>query len=158
MMTENAPASAWWYEILVYHCKPPVSDLFIEESQFDGRGFEMIAYIETHFNPLGAFDSLGYFFNLIDIKKARDELIDTLMPQFLRIFASLKMEGISIDFTLQVGFMLRALWLGYQAVVQEFHLGQHSLTTASLQTVVDQCVSYDMDPWKGLVSCDGKLV
>ena len=63
------------------------------------------------------------------------------------------MGGISIDSALQVRFMLHALWSGYQAVVQEF---QHSLTTASLQTVVDQCVSYDKDAWKGPVSRDGK--
>jgi hypothetical protein len=66
------------------------------------------------------------------------------------------MGGISIDSALQVRFMLHALWSGYQAVVQEF---QHSLTTASLQTVVDQCMSYDdKDPWKGLVGCDSESV
>ena len=66
------------------------------------------------------------------------------------------MGGIGIDSTLQVGFMLRALLHRYQAVVQEFCLGRHSLTEASLQTVVDQCTNYDKDPWKGPVGKDGK--
>jgi hypothetical protein len=103
----------------------------------------MIAYIEAHFNPSGAVDSLGYIFNLIDIRQAADELIVTLKARFLRVFASLKIGGISIDSALQV---------------REFHLRQHSLTTASLQTVIDQSVSYGKDPWKGLVGRDGVLV
>ncbi len=115
----------------------------------------MIAYIEVYFSPLGAVDSLGYIFDLINIRQAADESIVTLKAQFLRVFASLKMGGISIDSALQAGFMLCILWLGYQAVVQEFHLGRHSLTAASLQTVVE-CMSYDKDFWKGPVGCDGK--
>ncbi len=58
---------------------------------------------------------------------------------------------------LQVGFMLRALLSRYHAVVQEFRLGCHSLTDASLQTVVEQCTNYNKDPWKGPVGKDGKL-
>ncbi len=38
----------------------------------------MIAYIEAHFNPLGAVASLGYIFDLIDIKQIVDESIITL--------------------------------------------------------------------------------
>jgi hypothetical protein len=151
MTTENTPASAWWEEVLVYHCKPPMSNLFVKESQFNGKGFEMIAYIKAHINPLGAVDSLGYIFDLINIRQAVDESIVTLKAQFTHFFVSLKMGGISIDSALQVRFMLCALCSGYQAVVQEFRISQHSLTTASLQTVVDQCVSYDKDPWKGPV-------
>jgi hypothetical protein len=132
----NAVASAWWEEMIVYHCKPPVSDLFVEESHFDGKGFEMIAYIDAHFNPSGVGDSLGYIFDLIDIKQAPEELVVTLKARFSRVFASLKMGGISIGASLQVGFMLRSLHSAYQAVVQEFRLGRHSLSTASLQTVV----------------------
>ncbi len=63
----NAAASAWWEEVILYHCKPSVSNFFIEESWFDGKGFEMIAYIDAHFNPSGAVDSLGYIYDLIDI-------------------------------------------------------------------------------------------
>ena len=55
--------------MIAFYCKPPVSDLFVEESRFDGKGFEMIAHIDHHFNLLGTVDSLGYIFDLIDIKK-----------------------------------------------------------------------------------------
>jgi hypothetical protein len=154
----NAIASAWWEEVIVYHCKSPVSDLFVKESRFDGKGFKMIAYINAHFNPSGAVDSLGYIFNMIDIKQAPEESVVTLKARFSRVFASLKMGGISIDAPLQVGFMLRALCSAYQAVVQEFHPGRHSLSTTSLQTVVEQCVSYNKDPWMGPVGHDRKPV
>ncbi len=33
-----------------------------------------------------------------------------------------------------------------------------SLSTASLQTVVEQCLSYDKDPWKRPIGRDGKPV
>jgi len=66
------------------------------------------------------------------------------------------MGGIRIDSALQVGFMLRALLHRYQAVVQEFCLGRHTLTEASLQAVVEQCTNYNKDPWKGPVGKDGK--
>jgi hypothetical protein len=128
--------------MIVYHCKPPVSDLFVEESCFDGKGFEMIAYIDAHFNPSGAVDSLGYIFDLINIKQAPEELVVTLKACFSHVFASLKMAGIFIDLSLQVGFMLCSRCSAYQAVVQEFHLGCHSLSTASLQTVVEQCRAF----------------
>ncbi len=62
----NVAASSRWEEVVVYYCKPPVSNLFVEELRFDGEGFEMIAYIDAHFNPSGAVDSLGYIFDLID--------------------------------------------------------------------------------------------
>jgi hypothetical protein len=156
--TENAVASARWEEMIAYHCKPPMSDLFVEESRFDGKGFEMITYIDAHFNPSGAVDSLGYIFDLINIKQVPEESVVTLKARFSRVFALLKMGGISIDLTLQVGFMLRSLRSAYQAVVQEFCLGRHSLSTASLQTVVEQCISYDKDPWKGPIGRDGKPV
>jgi hypothetical protein len=51
MTPENALASAWWEEVVVYHCKSPMSDLFAEKSCLDCKGFEMIAYIDAHFNP-----------------------------------------------------------------------------------------------------------
>jgi hypothetical protein len=69
MTPANMVASAWWEEPLYYYLKPPVCDLFVEESCFDGKGFEMINYIDKHFNPSGAVDSLGYIFDLIDIKQ-----------------------------------------------------------------------------------------
>jgi hypothetical protein len=135
MTTENVPASAWWEEVLVYHCKPSRSDLFNEESHFDGKGFKMFAHIEVHFNPSGAVDFLGYIFDLIDVRQAANMLIVTL-----------KMGDISIKSMLQFGFMLCNLLLDYQAVVQEFRLSRHSFTMASLQAVVEQCVSYDKGP------------
>ncbi len=67
------------------------------------------------------------------------------------------MGGISIESALQVDFMLCALLHRYQAVVQEFCLGRHSLSAASLQTVVEQCTNYDKDPWKGPVGKDSKV-
>ncbi len=44
----------------------------------------------------------------------------SLKAQFSRVFAILKMGGISINLALQVGFMLRAFLSCYQAVIQEF--------------------------------------
>jgi hypothetical protein len=54
--------------------------------------------------------------------------------------------------------MLCTLRSAYQAVVQEFCLGCHSLSIASLQMVVEQCVLYDKDPWKGPVGRGRKPV
>jgi hypothetical protein len=154
---DNAAASVWWEEVIAFYCKPPVSDLFVEESCFDGKGFEMIAHIDQHFNPSGTVDSLSYIFDLIDIKQSDQEPVITLKACFSKIFSALKMGGISIDSALQVGFMLCALLHRYQVVVQEFCLGRHSLSSASLQTVVEQCTNYGKDPWKGLVGKDGKV-
>jgi hypothetical protein len=95
-MPENMVASVWWEELLYYYLKPPVCDLFVEESQFNGKGFEMINYIDKHFNPSGAVDSLRYIFNLIDIKQGQDKPVVTLRAQFSRVFASLKMGGMDI--------------------------------------------------------------
>jgi hypothetical protein len=136
--------------------KPPISDHFVKESQFDRKGFEMIEHIDKHFNPSGTVDSLSHIFDLINIKQAQDESVITLKARFSRVFARLKMGGIAIDLALQVGFMLRALRTTYQGVVQEFRLGRHSLASAMLQLVVEQCMSYDKDPWKGPVGKDGK--
>jgi hypothetical protein len=107
--TSNAAASAWWEEIINYYVKPPISDLFVEESRFDGKGFEMIAHIDKYFNPSGTVDSLSHIFDLIDIKQAQDESVITLKACFSCVFASLRMGGVAIDLALQVGFMLRAL-------------------------------------------------
>ena len=111
----------------------------------------MIAYIDQHFNLLGAVNSLGYIFDLIDIKQAEQESVVTLKAHFSKAFSALKMGGIGINSALQVGFMLRALLSRYHVVVQEFRLGRHSLLDMSLQTVVEQCTNYDKDPWKGPV-------
>ena len=137
----NATASVWWEEVIAYYCKPPVLDLLVEESRFDGKGFEMIAYIDQHFNPSGAVDSLGHIFNLIDIKQLEQGSVITLKAQFSKVFSALKMGGISINSALQVGIMIRALLHRYQAVVQEFCLCRHSLSEASLQTVVEHCTN-----------------
>jgi hypothetical protein len=80
----NATASVWWEEVIAFYCKPPVLDLFVEESRFDGKGFEMIAHIDQHFNPSGAVDSTGYIFDLIDIKQLDQESVITLKLAFRR--------------------------------------------------------------------------
>ena len=116
----------------------------------------MIDHIDKYFNPSGTVDSLSHIFDLIDIKQAAEESVITLKAHFSRLFASLKMGGVAIDSALQVGFMLRALKSTYQGVVQDFRLGRHSLPSATLQSVVDQCLAYDKDPWKGPVGKDGK--
>ena len=154
--TANKVASSWWEEVINYYVKPPISDLFVEESRFDGKGFEMIKHIDKYFNPSGAVDSLGHIFDLIDITQAQDESVITLRARFLRIFASLKMGGVAIESALQVGFMLRSLLSRYHGVVHDFRLGRHSLTDATLQSVVEQCMAYDKDPWKGPVGKDEK--
>jgi hypothetical protein len=105
----------------------------------------------------GTVDSLSHILDLIDIKQAQDESVITLKARFSRVFASLGMGGVAIDSALQVGFMLRALLSSYHGGVQDFCLGHHLLSTATLQTVIDQCVAYDKDPWKGLIDKTGKL-
>ncbi len=47
-----------------YYVKLPISNLFVEESKFDGKGFEMIEHIKKYINPSGAINSLGYIFDL----------------------------------------------------------------------------------------------
>jgi hypothetical protein len=76
--TANAIASSWWEEVINYYVKPPISDLFVEESRFDGKGFKMIEHIDKYFDPSGAVDSLGHIFYLIDIKQTQDESVITL--------------------------------------------------------------------------------
>jgi hypothetical protein len=75
---DNQVASCWWEEVLNYYLKPPISDWFVEESQYDGKGFKMIDHINKYFNPSGAVNSLGYIFDLIDIKQASDKSVITL--------------------------------------------------------------------------------
>ncbi len=82
----------------------------------------------------------------------------TLKAQFSCLFASLKLGGIAIDSALQVGCMLRALLSRYHGVVKNFCLGCHSLAPATLQSVAEQCLAYNKDPWKGPVGKDGKPV
>jgi hypothetical protein len=33
----NTTASVWWEEVIAFYCKPPVSDLFVEECRFDAK-------------------------------------------------------------------------------------------------------------------------
>jgi hypothetical protein len=66
------------------------------------------------------------------------------------------MGGANIDSALQVDFMLWVLLLQYHSVVEDFRLGHRSLAMAALQSVVDQCIAYDRDPWKGPVGWNGK--
>ena len=89
--TANAIASAWWEEVINFYIKPPISDLFVEESHFDGKGFEMIDHIDRYFNPSGTVDSLSHIFDLINIKQAAAENVISLKARFSRVFASLKM-------------------------------------------------------------------
>ncbi len=93
----NAVTSAWWEEIVNCYVKPPISDLFVKESWFDGKGFEMILHIDKYFNPSGTVDSLSHIFDLIYIKQAHDESVITLKARFSRIFSSLIMGGVTID-------------------------------------------------------------
>jgi hypothetical protein len=155
---KNMVASAWWEELLNYYLKPPVRDLFVEESQFDGKGFEMIGYIDKHFNPSGTVDLLGYIFDLIDIKQGQDEPVVTLPAHFSSIFASLKMGGMDIASSLQVGVMLRALLSCYSVFVTDFCLGCHLLMSAALQTIIKHCRAFDKDPWTGPAGRNGRPV
>jgi hypothetical protein len=154
--SKNQVASSWWVEVMYYYVKPPISDLFVKNPWFNQKEFEMIAHIDQYFHPLGAVNSLWYIFELIDIMQGANEPVITLKACFSCLFASLKIGGINIEPPLQVGFMLRSLLPTYHRVVEDFKLGCHSLTTASLQTVVNQCTSYDKDPWKGPVGKHGK--
>jgi hypothetical protein len=54
--------------------------------------------------------------------------------------------------------MLRTLLSRYHGVVQDFCLSCHSLASATLQSVMEHCLAYDKDPWKGPVGKDGKPV
>jgi hypothetical protein len=101
-------------------------------------------------------DSLSYIFDLIAIKQLANKSVVTMKARFSCLFMSLKMGGITNDSALQVGFMLQMLWTGYQAMLNGFFLGWHSLTLASLQTAVDQYILYDKDHWQGPVGCDSK--
>jgi hypothetical protein len=116
----------------------------------------MIAHIDQYFYPSGAVDSLGYIFQLIDIKHGAGKPVIPLKVRFSHLFALLKMGGINIHPPLQISFMLCSHLSTYNGVVEDFKLGRPSLTTALLQTDVDQCTSYDKDPWKGPVGKDGK--
>jgi hypothetical protein len=70
-----------------------MSDLFVEESCFDGKGFEKIAYINAHFNPSGAVDSFSYIFDLVDIKQLANKLVVTLKARSSWLFALLKLAA-----------------------------------------------------------------
>jgi hypothetical protein len=139
-MPENQAASSCWEEVIYYYVKPPVSNLFVENTQFDQEGIEMIAHIDQYFHPSGAIDSLGCIFQLTNIKEGKDEPVITLKEQFSCLFGSLKIGGLNIEPPLQVGFMLRSLLSTYHRVVNDFKLGCHSFTTALLQIVVDQAL------------------
>jgi hypothetical protein len=102
----NMAVSVWWEEVIAYFFEPPVSNLFVGETCFDGKGFERIDHINCHFHPSGAVDALGYIFDLINIKQKANEPVISLKAHFSQSFSSLKMGGISIDTALQVGFML----------------------------------------------------
>ena len=127
----NAVASDWWEEVINYYVKPPISDLFFEESRFDKKGFEMIEHIDKYFDPSGTVNSISHIFDLINIKQAQDELVITLKAHFSHVFASLRRGGVAIDLALQVGFMLRVLLSSYHRVVQDFHLGCHYFKRSS---------------------------
>jgi hypothetical protein len=128
-----------------------VRNLFVEEPRFDGKGFEMLNYIDKHFNPSGAINLLGYIFDMVDIKQGADKPVVTLRARFLHVFALLKMGSVDIGSALQVGFMLWSLLSCYSAVVTDYWRGRHSLTSATLQYVIEHCAAFDKDPWTGPV-------
>jgi hypothetical protein len=66
----------------------------------------MIAHIDQYFHPSSTVNSLGHFLQLIDIKQGVDEPVITLKARFSCLFASLKMRGVNIDPSLQVGFVI----------------------------------------------------
>jgi hypothetical protein len=115
---KNQAASSWWEEAIYYYVKLPISNLFVENPQFDQKGFELIAHINQYFHPLGAADTLGYIFQLIDIMQGANEPVITLKARFSRLFALLEMGGVNIKPPLQVGFMLRSLLSTYRGVVE----------------------------------------
>ncbi len=82
MTPENVAASGWWEEVLVFFCEPPISNHFVGKTKFDGKGFEHIEHIEQHFHSSGAVDSLGYIFDLIDIKQKDDKPVISLKARF----------------------------------------------------------------------------
>jgi hypothetical protein len=104
----------------------------------------------------GAVNSLSYIFGLINIKQASDKSVITLKAWLCRLFASLKLGGVAINPALQVRFMLWALLSQYHRVAQDFCLGRHSLSSSTLQSVVNQGTANNKDPWKGPVGKDGK--
>jgi hypothetical protein len=134
----SAPAPTQRHSSLNYYVKPPISDLFVEESQFDGKGFKMINHIDKYFNPSGAVDSLGIIFDLINVKQASDESVITLEAWLSRLFASLKLAGRVHAPGPPVPIPRGGL--------QDFCLGCHSLPSSTLQSVVNQCTAYDKDP------------
>ncbi len=75
---DNQVASSWWEEVINFYVKPPISDLFLEESQFDGKGFEMIEHIDKYFNLSGTVNSLSHIFDLINVKQALGKSVITL--------------------------------------------------------------------------------
>jgi hypothetical protein len=101
----------------------------------------MIAHINKYFNLSCTVNSLGYIFELIDIKQVVDKLVITLKAWFSRLFALLKMGMFPLTWP-QVGFVLQELFSQYQGVVEDFHLGRHSHASAFLQSVVNQCTAY----------------
>jgi hypothetical protein len=46
----NQAASSWWEEAIYFYVKPPISDLFVKNPQFDQKGYKMIAHINQYFN------------------------------------------------------------------------------------------------------------
>ncbi len=106
----------------------------------------MIEHIDKYFNPSAAVNLLGYIFELIDIKQDMEENVVLLKAWLSWVFASMKMGGVMIDSALQVGFMLLTLLSCHQAVIQDFRLGRHALTFATLQLVVKLCTTFDKDP------------
>jgi hypothetical protein len=80
----NIAAIVWWEEVIAYFCEPPISNLFVGETRFNGKGFECIEYIDRHFHPSGAMDLLGYIFDLINIKQKDDKPVQsTFLPGLL---------------------------------------------------------------------------
>ncbi len=82
MTDTNIAASIWWEKVIAYFCEPLVSDLFVGETQFNGKGFECIDYIDCHFHPSSTVDALGYIFDLINMKQEGNEPVVSLKACF----------------------------------------------------------------------------
>lgn len=141
---ENQEASGWWEMVLWGATDSAAQDVFTSSgNQFDGKGFEMLAALEHHFNPSGRVNAIAKLIALCDLKQEDKEELVTLKKRLTTLSTALNSADMSLHETLQVGFMLRALSPQYQAVVAAYQVGNRDVTSATLQTVVDSCTDYD---------------
>ena len=76
---ENKEASVWWEMVLWTATDSAAQDVFTSSgSQFDGKGFEMLAALEHHFNPSGRVNAIAKLIALCDLKQEEKEELVTL--------------------------------------------------------------------------------